>query len=38
MRTIETDVLVIGSGFGAAPAALRLAEAGLRVIAIAAIV
>ncbi len=32
MRTVETDVLVIGSGFGAAPAALRLADVGLRVI------
>jgi choline dehydrogenase-like flavoprotein len=28
MRVIETDVLVIGSGFGAAAPALRLAEAG----------
>ena len=31
MRTIRTDVLVIGSGFGAAAPALRLAHAGLRV-------
>ncbi len=31
MVTIKTDVLVIGSGFGAAPAALRLAELGLEV-------
>jgi len=31
MQTIETDVLVIGTGFGAAAPALRLAEAGLRV-------
>lgn len=29
---IETDVLVVGSGFGAAAPALRLAEAGARVI------
>lgn len=32
MRTTKTDVLVIGSGFGAAPPAMRLAEAGLKVI------
>jgi len=32
MRTIDTDVLVIGSGFGAAAAALRLSLAGLRVL------
>ncbi|MGH7568019.1 MAG: GMC oxidoreductase [Gemmatimonadales bacterium] len=32
MRTIKTDVLVIGSGFGAAAPALRLAQAGLQVI------
>ncbi len=32
MRTVKTDVLVIGSGFGAFPPALRLAQAGLRVI------
>ena len=32
MRTERTDVLVIGSGFGAAAPALRLAEAGMRVI------
>ena len=32
MRTIKTDALVIGSGFGAAPPALRLAQAGFRVI------
>ncbi|HEX9692771.1 MAG TPA: GMC family oxidoreductase [Gemmatimonadales bacterium] len=31
MRAIETDVLVIGTGFGAAAPALRLAKAGLRV-------
>lgn len=31
MRTVTTDVLVIGSGFGAAAAALRLAEAGASV-------
>lgn len=31
MQTIETDVLIIGSGFGAAAPALRLAEAGFRV-------
>lgn len=31
MRTQDTDVLVIGSGFGAAAPALRLAGAGLRV-------
>ena len=32
MRTIKTDVLVIGSGFGAAPPAMRLAEAGFDVV------
>jgi enediyne biosynthesis protein E9 len=32
MRTVRTDVLIIGSGFGAAAPALRLAEAGLRVV------
>jgi choline dehydrogenase-like flavoprotein len=32
MQTLETDVLVIGSGFGAAAPALRLAEAGFRVL------
>jgi choline dehydrogenase-like flavoprotein len=31
MRTRRTDVLVIGSGFGAAAPALRLAEAGMEV-------
>lgn len=31
MRTVKTDVLVIGSGFGAAAPALRLAQAGLQV-------
>ena len=31
MRLIDTEVLVIGSGFGGAAAALRLAEAGHRV-------
>ena len=31
METVRTDVLVIGSGFGAAAPALRLAEAGLAV-------
>ncbi len=31
MRTVETDVLVIGSGFGAMAPALRLAEAGFSV-------
>jgi choline dehydrogenase-like flavoprotein len=31
MTTIETDVLIIGTGFGAAAPALRLAQAGLRV-------
>ena len=34
MHTIETDVLIIGTGFGAAAPALRLAEAGMRVTAI----
>ncbi|HXF95115.1 MAG TPA: GMC family oxidoreductase [Gemmatimonadales bacterium] len=32
MDTIRTDVVVIGSGFGAAAPALRLAQAGLRVL------
>jgi choline dehydrogenase-like flavoprotein len=32
MQTIETDVLVVGTGFGAAAPALRLAESGARVI------
>lgn len=32
MQTIHTDVLVIGTGFGAAAPALRLAEAGARVV------
>ena len=32
MRVIHTDVLVIGSGFGAAAPALRLAQAGVRVV------
>lgn len=32
MDTIDTDVLVIGSGFGAAAPALRLSAAGLRVV------
>jgi choline dehydrogenase-like flavoprotein len=32
MRTDTTDVLVIGSGFGAAAPALRLAQAGFRVL------
>lgn len=31
MRTVRTDVLVVGSGFGAAAPALRLAQAGLAV-------
>lgn len=31
MRTVHTDALVVGSGFGAAAPALRLAEAGLGV-------
>lgn len=31
MRTMRTDVLIVGSGFGAAAPALRLAEAGLGV-------
>ena len=31
MRTVSTDVLIVGTGFGAAAPALRLAEAGLRV-------
>jgi len=32
MKTIRTDVLVIGTGFGAAAPALRLAEAGAKVV------
>ena len=32
MSVIHTDVLVIGSGFGAAAPALRLAQAGARVV------
>jgi choline dehydrogenase-like flavoprotein len=32
MDTVKTDVLVVGSGFGAAAPALRLSECGLRVI------
>lgn len=32
MTQVQTDVLVIGSGFGAAAPALRLAEAGVRVL------
>src|SRR5712692_4096960 len=32
MQTVQTDVLIIGTGFGAAAPALRLAEAGARVI------
>lgn len=32
MQTIRTDVLVIGTGFGGAAPALRLAEAGFRVV------
>lgn len=32
MKTIRTDVLVIGTGFGAAAPALRLAQAGARVV------
>ncbi len=31
MRTIKTDVVIIGSGFGAAAPALRLSQAGLKV-------
>jgi len=31
MRTVETDVLIVGSGFGAAAPALRLSRAGFRV-------
>ena len=31
MQTVETDVLIVGSGFGAAAPAKRLAEAGFRV-------
>src|SRR5437879_7187819 len=32
MRTVHTDVLIIGTGFGAAAPALRLAEAGVKVV------
>ena len=32
MTYIDTDVLIIGSGFGAAAPALRLAHAGFRVV------
>ena len=32
MRTVTTDVLIVGSGFGAAAPALRLARAGFRVL------
>lgn len=32
MKTIETEVLIIGSGFGAAAPALRLSEAGFNVL------
>jgi choline dehydrogenase-like flavoprotein len=32
MHTLQTDILVIGSGFGAAAPALRLSEAGCRVL------
>ena len=32
MKTIYTDVLVIGTGFGAAAPALRLAQAGAKVV------
>ena len=31
MRTTRTDVLIVGTGFGAAAPALRLARAGMRV-------
>src|SRR3972149_440889 len=31
MHTVETDVLIIGTGFGGAAPALRFAEAGFRV-------
>jgi choline dehydrogenase-like flavoprotein len=31
MKTVHTDVLIIGTGFGAAAPALRLAEAGVKV-------
>ncbi|MFQ5678381.1 MAG: GMC family oxidoreductase N-terminal domain-containing protein, partial [Gemmatimonadota bacterium] len=31
MKTVEADVLIVGTGFGAAAPALRLAEAGFRV-------
>ena len=34
MKTIKTDVLIIGSGFGAGPPALQLAKVGLRTIVI----
>ncbi|MEE9133462.1 MAG: GMC family oxidoreductase [Gemmatimonadota bacterium] len=32
MRTIETDVVIVGTGFGAAAPALRLSEAGFKVV------
>ena len=32
MKKLKTEVLVVGSGFGAAPAALRSVEAGLKTI------
>ena len=32
MKTVHTDVLIIGTGFGAAAPALRLAEAGAKVV------
>ncbi|MCL4280470.1 MAG: FAD-binding protein, partial [Ignavibacteriaceae bacterium] len=32
MENLQTDVLVIGSGFGAAAPALRLSEAGFKVL------
>src|SRR2546421_11581930 len=32
MQTVHTDVLIIGTGFGAAASALRLAEAGAKVV------
>src|SRR5207237_9800670 len=32
MQTVHTDVLIIGTGFGAAAPALRLAEAGAKVV------
>src|SRR5256885_4069435 len=31
MKTVHTDVLIIGTGFGAAAPALRLAQAGAKV-------